>query len=86
MAGEMGVQFERSWFSGDERPMLSEPDFSAAIDLYQVVSNVYSMRFIPVDPRSLLMLAAATLAPFVPAMFLSMPAQMVIGELKALLF
>lgn len=86
LASEMGVQFERSWFSGDERPMLSEPDFSAAIDLYQVVSNVYSMRFIPVDPRSLLMLAAATLAPFVPAMFLSMPAQMVIGELKALLF
>ncbi|CAN7265062.1 hypothetical protein LJR164_001201 [Phenylobacterium sp. LjRoot164] len=86
LASDMGVQFERSWFGASPRPMLSEPDFSAATDLYQVVSNVYSMRFIPVDPRSLLMLVAATLAPFVPAMFLSMPTEMVIGELKALLF
>jgi hypothetical protein len=86
LASDMGVQFERSWFGGNERPMLAEPDFSAATDLYQVVSNVYSMRFIPVDPRSLLMLVVATLTPFVPAMFLSMPTQMVLGELKALLF
>lgn len=87
LATDMGVQFEHSWFRGPhDRPMLSEPDFSATTDLYQVVSNVYGMRFIPVDPRSLLMLVGATLAPFVPAMFLSMPAQVVIDELKALLF
>ncbi|WP_312162620.1 hypothetical protein [Phenylobacterium sp.] len=87
LATDMGVQFERNWFRGAPgRPMLSEPDFSAATDLYQVVSNVYGMRFVPVDPRSLVMLVAATLAPFVPAMFLSMPAQVVIDELKALLF
>lgn len=86
LASDMGVQFERNWFGGSERPMLAEPDFSAATDLYQVVGNVYAMRFIPVDPRSLIMLVAATLAPFVPAMFLSMPTEAVIGELKALLF
>ena len=86
LASDLGVQFERRWFGGPARPMLSEPDFSAAADLYQVVSNVYAMRFVPVDPRSLLMLAAATLAPFVPAMFFSMLAETVIDELKALLF
>lgn len=87
LATDMGVQFERSWFRGPhDRAMLSEPDFSATTDLYQVVSNVYGMRFIPVEPRSLIMLVAATLSPFVPAMFLSMPAQVVIDELKALLF
>lgn len=86
IASEMGVQFERNWFGAPQRPMLAEPDFSAATDLYQMVSNVYGMRFIPVDPRSLVMLVVATLIPFVPAMFLSMPLQTVIDELKALLF
>lgn len=87
LATDMGIQFERSWFRGrHDRPMLSEPDFSATTDLYQVVSNAYGMRFVPVEPRSLLMLVGATLAPFVPAMFLSMPADVVIDELKALLF
>lgn len=87
LATHMGAQFEQTWFSGPrDRQMLSEPDFSATTDLYQVVSNVYGMRFIPVEPRSLIMLVVATLSPFVPAMFLSMPAQVVIGELKALLF
>lgn len=87
LATDMGAQFERTWFTGDRgRPMLAEPDFSAATDLYQVVSNVFAMRFVPIDPRSLIILMGATLAPFVPAMFLSMPAQLVIDELKGLLF
>lgn len=87
LATDMGAQFEQTWFHRPhDRKMLSQPDFSSTTDLYQVVSNVYGMRFIPVEPRSLIMLVGATLAPFVPAMFLSMPAQVVINELKALLF
>ncbi|MCJ8158562.1 hypothetical protein [Sphingomonas sp. LaA6.9] len=89
LATELGAQFEQSWFADArpvERQMLSEPDFSAATDLYQVVSNVYAMRFVPVDVRSLIILLGATLAPFVPAMFLSMPTEAVLTELRGLFF
>jgi hypothetical protein len=89
LATELGIQFEREWpvdRVSPERPMLDKPDFSAATDLYQVVANVYAMRFLPVDFRSLVILIGATLAPFVPAMFLSMPAATVVEVLKGLLF
>lgn len=89
LATRLGVQFEASWMSktsDKERAMLAKPDFSAATDLFQVVSNVYSMRFLPIEPRSLVILLCFSLAPFLPAMFLSMPAEVVIQELKGLLF
>ncbi|PNU05692.1 hypothetical protein [Novosphingobium guangzhouense] len=88
LAVALGRSFEDRWFDGPakEQPdLLSAPDFSAAADLYGVVANVYEMRFLPVDLRSLLILIAASLAPFPVAMFLSMPTAMVIEELKGLL-
>jgi hypothetical protein len=89
LATEIGIQFEKEWPAGGVPPdkaMLDRPDFSATTDLYSVVANVYAMRFVPVDFRSLVILLAATLAPFVPAMFLSMPAATVVETLKGLLF
>ncbi len=88
LAVALGRSFEDRWFDGSakEQPdLLSAPDFSAAADLYGVVSNVYAMRFLPVDLRSLLILIAATLAPFLVAMFLSMPTAMVLQELKGMM-
>ncbi|SNT25266.1 hypothetical protein SAMN06295912_1792 [Sphingomonas laterariae] len=89
LASSLGHQFEKRWFT-DARErgpdMLGEPDFSATVDLYGVVSNVYAMRFLPVDFRSVLLLLSMTLAPFIPAMFVSMPTDVVIAELKGLLF
>lgn len=87
LATRLGLQFERRWRKASiDQPMLSEPDFSAAADLYGVVSNVSSLRFIPVDIRSLMWLLGISLAPFVGAMFLSMPTDEVIKELQGLLF
>jgi len=89
LACELGRQFESRWFTPARKTgadILGEPDFSAAADLYGTVSNVYAMRFLPVDLRSVLMLLGATLLPFVPAMFLSLPLDVVLGELKGLLF
>lgn len=89
LASDLGNQFETRWFAEARArgpDILSEPDFSAACDLYGVVSNVYAMRFIPVDVRSIFILLGATLFPFVPAMFLSMPTDIVLAELKGLLF
>jgi len=86
LASTLGRQFEGKWLTS-RRPgeMLEEPDFSAATDLYQVVGNVHAMRMVPVDRGSLLLLLAASVALFLPAMFLSMPAQDVIRELKGLI-
>ena len=87
LAMRLGRQFEHEWLTPQaERPMLDRPDFSATTDLYQVVGNVFAMRFVPVDLRSVAILLAASLAPFVPAMFLSMPTSEVIAEIKGLLF
>lgn len=87
LATSLGVRFERKWFDGEgERDMLSASDFSAATDLYQTVGNVYAMQFIPVDLRSIAILLGATLVPFLPAMFLSMPADVVLEEIRGMLF
>lgn len=87
LATRLGGQFESRWLSGKpDGEMLEVPDFSATTDLYQVISNVYAMRFVPADMRSLLILIGSTLFPFVPAMFLSMPTSQVVQELKGLLF
>ena len=89
LATQIGLQLENAWLAPpgrQPRPMLSEPDFSATTDLYQVVGNVNSMRFLPVDPRSIVILLAFTLAPFVPAALISMPADEIMAEVKALLF
>jgi hypothetical protein len=64
---------------------LQAPDFSAAADLFAVVGSVQSMRFVPVDTRSVVMLLLATLLPFVAALFLSMPFDVVLMTLKSLL-
>ncbi|MBH0114980.1 hypothetical protein I5E68_18700 [Novosphingobium sp. YJ-S2-02] len=88
LAVALGRSFEDRWFDGpaQEQPdLLSAPDFSAAADLYGVVSNVHAMRFLPVDLRSLVILLAAALAPFLVAMFVSMPTAMVVEELKGIL-
>lgn len=88
LATEMGARFERKWLTappGTDKEMLSEPDFSAATDFYQQVANVHAIRFAPVDLRSLVILAVATVAPFIPAMFLSMPAAVVLRTLTGLI-
>ena len=53
--------------------MLEKPDFSTVNDLYAVVANVHSIRFVPVDIKDLIMLAAAILLPFVPVVLLAFP-------------
>src|SRR5207302_1329448 len=67
------------------RGYLGVQDFSATTDLYQIVANVYAMRFVPVDFKSLLMLAGATLLPFLPVALLEMPLDALVTRLKELL-
>lgn len=88
LASRFGQSFEGKWlghrqFERDHD--IASPDFSAATDLYQVASNVYEMRFVPVDLASLILLVGAALAPFVPVLLLSVPFAEVTDVLKNLL-
>ena len=101
LATALGTRLEAAWLEREEEPdqapagpddaadgrppILQAPDFSAAADLFAVVGSVQSMRFVPVDTRSVVMLLLATLLPFVAALFLSMPFDVVLMTLKSLL-
>jgi hypothetical protein len=65
---------------------LEAPDFSATTDLYQVVSNINGMRFVPIDLASLLLLIGSALVPVIPVVLLTIPADRLAAVLKGLLF
>jgi hypothetical protein len=80
--------FERKWLDPPkvDQTALDRPDFSATTDLYSVVSNVYSMRFLPVDYKDLVVLAVAMLIPFLPVALLVFPVDVILKHAKSLLF
>jgi hypothetical protein len=76
VAKSLGKRFEARWLSPRgpwDEEALSAPDFSATTDLYSIVANVREMRFVPIDLRSILLLVAATLVPFLPLVFAILP-------------
>lgn len=89
LALALGREFERAWMdrrqSQDER-LLDTPAFSAATDLYQVVSNVYRMRIAPLEWQSLAVLVVAILLPAVVLVLATLPLKFVIERLVKLLF
>ncbi len=88
LAAEMGVAFEDKWFRQVRRvdsATLDQPDFSSTTDLYQVVANIYEMRLIPIDLKSVQMLGIAMLLPFVPVALLIVPMNEFLADLKGLL-
>jgi len=74
---DVGRQFESRWL-GSSKPSadpVGAADFSSMIDLSTVVANVHAITPIMVDVPSLLPLVVATLIPFIPVLFLVLPAQ-----------
>lgn len=71
----VGQSFERKWLRGPkpEEAALERPDFSTINDLYQCVANVYTMRLVPFDLQSLLVLGAATTLPIAVVTVSSLP-------------
>ena len=78
LAVRVGRRFEARWLR-ERRFVTSDAlaagDFSATIDLYSVVSAVYTMRIVPVKVRSLFKLVAGTLIPFLPLLLSIVPTQ-----------
>jgi hypothetical protein len=88
LAERMGIAFEDKWLRYDRRvdhTTLEQPDFSSTTDLYQVVANIYGMRLIPIDLKSIVMFAVAMLLPFLPVTLLIVPLDEFLADLKALL-
>ncbi len=88
LANRVGHEFESKWLDRQHAPaedLLNVQAFSATTDLYQVVANVYEMRFVPVDLISVVLLLAATLAPLVPVVLMSAPLDVMLKSLASLL-
>jgi len=88
LAERVGHVLESKWLGRaqefPEDPMETGA-FSATTDLYQVVSNVYAMKFVPVDVQSVIFLAAVTLLPFVPVLLISEPLDVMLQKLASFL-
>lgn len=67
--------------SSSSSPTLQTEAFSATTDLYQIVANVYQMRFVPLDVPSVLFLVLVTLLPFIPLLLLAVPLDVVLKSL-----
>lgn len=88
LADGFGWQFERRWLGRDsplDESVLERSDFSAATDLYQVVDRVHATRLVPIDPKSVVILAIATLLPFVPVALATQPLSTILNRLARLL-
>jgi hypothetical protein len=89
IADRVGAVFEKKWLNRNQpadEAALEKPDFSATTDLYSIVANVYALRLVPIDMKSVTMLAIALLLPFVPVVFLALPIEEILADLKNLLF
>lgn len=90
LASGMGRRLERKWLERPEGGLVNEgaleaPDFSATADFYQSVENVYDMNLIPIDLRSLFVLVAAAVLPFLPVALLYVPFETILEKLSSLL-
>lgn len=87
LARRVGVLMERKWTqrgSVVDGEALSAPDFSATTDLYSVAANAYAMNIVPVALVSLALLIGGSLAPFVPAVLMSMSPEAILDKLTSL--
>jgi len=65
----------------DAKAVLQVQDFSAMTDLYSVVANVYAMRLVPFDVRSVGLLVLCAVAPLVPVALLAVPFDTIVAWL-----
>jgi hypothetical protein len=83
-----GLELKRKWLGRSEKreSVLDARALSAANELFQLVSNVYKMRFLPLDPRSVILLVATTRLPFIPLLLIAAPLDVVLKDLARFLF
>jgi hypothetical protein len=88
LAGAVGRQMERKWLDRNEsadEAALDVQHFSATTDLYQLVSNVYQIKSVPLDLQDLVAVIVAVLLPFVPVLLYEIPLNVIVPDLMKLL-
>jgi hypothetical protein len=88
LAGRLGRQFEGKFFRRGatiDASALELPDFSATTDLYQIASNVYEVRLVPISVASLGILVAMAILPFLLVAVMFIPFDVIIEEIAKLL-
>lgn len=88
LAAGVGGQLEHKWLEAStvDEQSLGVQDFSAVTDLYQIASNVYAMRLLVVDVRSIAILLVATVLPLLAVAAASLPLDVLRQVLSDLLF
>jgi hypothetical protein len=85
----VGQQFEAKWITNAKENVnssaLEAPDFSATTDLYQIASNVYQIRYLPLHARGIGELIVFTLIPIVPLVLFSVPLPVLVKSVKQIL-
>jgi len=88
LASEVGRQFEHDCLNrerGANEKAPNEQDFSLHSNIYGIVANVYGMKDFPFGLRSLGLLIAVTLLPFVPVALMVMPLNVSIKDFAKML-
>jgi hypothetical protein len=88
LASQLGRQFEQRWLirrQPIDDGILEAPDFSAVTDLYQVAANVYEMRLMAIDLKSVLILVGSILLPFAVVAVISLPHDEILSQIVKLL-
>jgi hypothetical protein len=90
LASRLGRVFEDKWFRHESKEArdaaLDKLDFSPVADLSGILSNVYALRFVPIDLKSMIALVLAMLLPFVPVVLLAVPLDRIWSGIQKLLF
>ena len=77
LASRLGRQFERRWVDEGHRPVDAEalevPDYSATVDLYGIVANIQNINPLVLEFQHVVILAVATLLPYVAVTFAVLP-------------
>jgi hypothetical protein len=88
LANRIGREFERNWIgrAADfvENPLHAQTTL-ATTNVCTLAANVYGMRFIPIDSRSVILLVAMTLLPFIPIALMVVPLSVVVKDLARFL-
>ena len=80
--------FRQKWMSGapTDEPLVGSGDIQSLADLGNSFANAEQMRFVPVQPRSLLVFAAAFLVPILPLVLTMMSAEKLVARLVGIVF
>jgi hypothetical protein len=88
LAIRMGEQFERHWVRPEPRAEERAPEvsqFAPTASAYAITGHVYAMKWFPFELAELIVLAAATLLPFLPLALLAVPFEVIVKKLLAIL-